>query len=162
MLTGELCFSLAGILVLAGTADAGGMAPPTSTSISAKLKRVQEHVSRVNAVSWCRKELRLTGSCITTGKMEWFDYKLTPNMRVAKASVTIPCLPVSLSPAYTSHSLLPTRLTLSCLHVSLSRASACHFLVPSRVTLSCLRVSLPPRVTLSCLHVSRSRATTCP
>ena len=34
-------FSLAEILVLAGTAGAGGMAPPTSTRISAWLKRVQ-------------------------------------------------------------------------------------------------------------------------
>ena len=47
MLTGELCwaptrFSLAKILVLVDTAGAGGMAPPTSTRISAWLKRAQE------------------------------------------------------------------------------------------------------------------------
>ena len=34
--------------VLAGTAGAGGMAPPTSTRISARTKRVQEHSSPVN------------------------------------------------------------------------------------------------------------------
>ena len=36
---------------MAGTAGAGGMAPPTRTRISARLKRVQGHVSRVNVVS---------------------------------------------------------------------------------------------------------------
>ena len=41
-------FSLAEILVLAGTASAGRMAPPASTSISARLKRVQRHISPVN------------------------------------------------------------------------------------------------------------------
>ena len=41
-------FTLAEILVLAGTAGASGMAPPTSTRISARLKRVQEHNLRVN------------------------------------------------------------------------------------------------------------------
>ena len=43
-LTGELCpcarFILAEILVLAGTAGAGGMEPPTSTRISTRTKRV--------------------------------------------------------------------------------------------------------------------------
>ena len=41
-------FSLAEILVLAGTASAGRMAPPASTRISAWLKRIQEHGSPVN------------------------------------------------------------------------------------------------------------------
>ena len=41
-------FSLAEMLVLAATAGAGRMAPPTSTKISAGLKCVQGHVSRVN------------------------------------------------------------------------------------------------------------------
>ena len=41
-------FSLAEIVVLAGTAGAGGMTPPTSTRISARMKRVQEHSSPVN------------------------------------------------------------------------------------------------------------------
>ena len=40
--------SLAEILVLAGTTGAGGMATPTSTRISARLKRVQEQKSPVN------------------------------------------------------------------------------------------------------------------
>ena len=43
-------FSLPEILVLAGTADADGMAPPTSTRISARLKRVQVHSSRVHTI----------------------------------------------------------------------------------------------------------------
>ena len=52
MLTGEPCwgptrFSLAEILVLAGTAGAGGMAPPTSTRISARMKSGQGHGSAV-------------------------------------------------------------------------------------------------------------------
>ena len=38
-------FSLAEILVLAGTAGAGGMPPPTSARISARLKCVHEHSS---------------------------------------------------------------------------------------------------------------------
>ena len=51
--TPELCswtsFRLAGIVVLASTAGAGGgMAPPTSTRISARMKYVQEHSSHVN------------------------------------------------------------------------------------------------------------------
>ena len=41
-------FSLADILVLAGTAAAGRMAPPASTSIPARLECVQGHVSRVH------------------------------------------------------------------------------------------------------------------
>ena len=41
-------FSLAVILVLAGTAGAGGMAPPTSTGISDRMKRVQEYSSPAN------------------------------------------------------------------------------------------------------------------
>ena len=52
MFTRETClrtyFSLAEILVLAGTADAGGMAPPTSTRMSARLKCVQERSSPVH------------------------------------------------------------------------------------------------------------------
>ena len=40
--------NLAEILVLAGTAGAGGMAPPTSTGISDRLKCVQGHSSAVN------------------------------------------------------------------------------------------------------------------
>ena len=36
------------ILVLGGTAGAGGMAPPARTRFSAKLKRVQTHSSHVN------------------------------------------------------------------------------------------------------------------
>ena len=52
MFTGELCFpthfSLAEILVLPGTAGAGGMATPTNTRTSARLKRVQGHSSPVN------------------------------------------------------------------------------------------------------------------
>ena len=43
-------FSLAEIQVLAGTAGAGRIAPPTSTRISARLKLVQRHVSPVNMV----------------------------------------------------------------------------------------------------------------
>ena len=54
---GERCpwaaFSHAEILVLAAAAGAGGMAPPTSTRISARLKRVQEHSSPVSVVPWC-------------------------------------------------------------------------------------------------------------
>ena len=41
-------FSLADIIALAGTAGAGIMAPPTSTRITARLKRVHGHVSPVN------------------------------------------------------------------------------------------------------------------
>ena len=41
----EPCFSLADILVLAGTAGAGRMVPPTSTRIFARLQRAQEHSS---------------------------------------------------------------------------------------------------------------------
>ena len=41
-------FSVAEILVLAGTAGAGGMAPPAITSIFARLKCVQGHVLPVN------------------------------------------------------------------------------------------------------------------
>ena len=53
MFTPELCpwtrYSLAEFLVrLAGTAGADGMAPPTNTRISARLKCVQEHGSPVN------------------------------------------------------------------------------------------------------------------
>ena len=52
---GKLCartrFSLAEILVLAGTTGAGGMAPPTSTKISARLKRAQGHSSAKNLIS---------------------------------------------------------------------------------------------------------------
>ena len=54
ILTGELCswtrFSLAEILVLSGTAGAGVMAPPISTRISVRLKRVTggKHSSPVN------------------------------------------------------------------------------------------------------------------
>ena len=40
--------SLAEILVLAGTAGAGRMAPPTSTRISARMNRVKGHVSSVD------------------------------------------------------------------------------------------------------------------
>ena len=51
-LTGELCprtrFSLAEILVLAGTTGAGRMAPPASTRISARMKHVLGHSSPVN------------------------------------------------------------------------------------------------------------------
>ena len=43
-------FSLAEILVLAGTAGTGGLTPPTLTRISVKMKCVQGHVSPVNAV----------------------------------------------------------------------------------------------------------------
>ena len=39
-------FNLAEILVLAGTAGAGRMAPPTITRIPARLRCVQEHSSR--------------------------------------------------------------------------------------------------------------------
>ena len=35
---------------MAGTAGAGGMAPPTSTRISARLKHFQEHSSPVNVL----------------------------------------------------------------------------------------------------------------
>ena len=41
-------FSLAEILVLTGTAGAGGMAPPTSTMISTRMKCVQGHILPVN------------------------------------------------------------------------------------------------------------------
>ena len=41
-------FSLVDILVLDGTTGARGMPPPASTGISARLKRVQGHGSRVN------------------------------------------------------------------------------------------------------------------
>ena len=54
------CFSLANILVLAGTADAGGMAPTTSIIVSAGLKRVQEHSSRVNMECAYRSPLAQT------------------------------------------------------------------------------------------------------
>ena len=46
--TGELCPITPEILVLAGTAGASRMAPPASSRISARLKRVQEHSSRVH------------------------------------------------------------------------------------------------------------------
>ena len=53
--TAELCswtrFSLAEILVLACTAGANGMAPPTITRISARMKRVLGHSSAVNMFS---------------------------------------------------------------------------------------------------------------
>ena len=42
--------SLAEILVLAGTSGAGGMAPPTSNRISARMECVQGHVSLVGMV----------------------------------------------------------------------------------------------------------------
>ena len=38
------------ILVLARTTGAGGAAPPSSTKISVRMKRVQKHVSRVDVV----------------------------------------------------------------------------------------------------------------
>ena len=44
-------FRLSGILVLAGITGTGGMAPPASTRISARLERVQEQSSPVNRVS---------------------------------------------------------------------------------------------------------------
>ena len=44
------------IMVLAGTTGAGGMAPPTSTRTSARLKRVQGHVS----------PLKIAGLCVPT------------------------------------------------------------------------------------------------
>ena len=43
-------FQPAEIIVLNGIAGAGEMAPPTSTRISARMKRVQEHSSAVNVV----------------------------------------------------------------------------------------------------------------
>ena len=49
--TGETClthFSLAEILVLAGITSAGGMVPPTSTRISARMKCGQGHSSPVH------------------------------------------------------------------------------------------------------------------
>ena len=53
--TCELCswthYSLEDIVVLTGTTGAGRMAPPTSTRISARLKCVQQHSSRVNICS---------------------------------------------------------------------------------------------------------------
>ena len=60
ILAGELCsqhlgFSLAGILVLAGTAGAGRMAPPNSTRISAWMKCALGHVT---PVSMCRTRRR--------------------------------------------------------------------------------------------------------
>ena len=52
---GGLCprgvFSLAEILVLAGTTDAVGMAPPNSTRISAMMECIQKHSSPVNTFS---------------------------------------------------------------------------------------------------------------
>ena len=54
--TGELCscthFSLAEILVPAGTTGAGAIARLTSTMISARLKRVQEHSSPVKMIEY--------------------------------------------------------------------------------------------------------------
>ena len=41
------------ILVLASNAGAGGMAPPTSTGISDRLKYVQEHSSEYGAPTFC-------------------------------------------------------------------------------------------------------------
>ena len=55
MFTVELCPSLADILVLAGTAGAGIMAPPASIRISAMMNCVQGHGSRVNV---CRQGIR--------------------------------------------------------------------------------------------------------
>ena len=50
MLTAELCywtrFSLAEFLVLVGITGGGGMAPPTSTKISARVERVHGDSSR--------------------------------------------------------------------------------------------------------------------
>ena len=45
-------FSLAEILVLAGTASAGRMTPPASTRISARLKRVQGPTHFTREDSW--------------------------------------------------------------------------------------------------------------
>ena len=45
--TAEPEFIVAEILVLDGTAGAGGMAPPANTRISTRLKRVQGQVSPV-------------------------------------------------------------------------------------------------------------------
>ena len=44
-------FQPAEILVLAGTTGAGGMAPPASARISAWMKCVQGHSSRVNMLA---------------------------------------------------------------------------------------------------------------
>ena len=46
--------SLAEIMVLAGTAGAGRMAPPDSTRLSSRIKCVQEHSSPANV---CSKQL---------------------------------------------------------------------------------------------------------
>ena len=44
---------MADILVQNGTASAGGMAPPASTRMSARLTRVQGHTSPVNLYTIC-------------------------------------------------------------------------------------------------------------
>ena len=54
-------FSLAEVLVLAGTAGTGGMALLTSTTISAMLKRVQEHRSPVNVPGLGRADFGRVG-----------------------------------------------------------------------------------------------------
>ena len=51
-LTGDLRFSLTEILVMAGTARADRMAPPTSTRVSDGLNCVQEHNSPVNIIAY--------------------------------------------------------------------------------------------------------------
>ena len=74
MFTGELCSctrsSLAEILVLDGTAGADKMAPPTSTRIFARLKRVQGHGSPVNVlVCTTGNQVGAAGGCHFRGSV---------------------------------------------------------------------------------------------
>lgn len=43
-------------------------------------------------------ELRITGTCLTTNKLEWFDYKLTPKMSVSKAVLISSSIPFIFKP----------------------------------------------------------------
>ena len=74
--TGELC--LAEILVLAGTAGAGGMASPTSTRISARLKCVQERSSRLSVCALPRSLIP---------NLEYLLFSITSGMCVDLTSV---------------------------------------------------------------------------
>ena len=66
-------FSLAEILVLAGTAGAGRMAPPASTGISAMMRCVQGHVSRVymSALDVIYQPLLGLITCADTRTTQW-------------------------------------------------------------------------------------------
>ena len=89
-------FSLADITVLAGTAGVGGMAPPTSTMICARLKRVQEDSSAANVRLACvvphRPSVRATALYAREGATALDeDYAVTIDRCAAVSRVPARC-----------------------------------------------------------------------